>query len=85
MMTICTILGAILCAFVIILFGCFIFTIQYLIVYHCHRCPHCRHFMKFKGFKEDDRNGHFLFHCPKCGAWESIPKEDIIDESGLNS
>jgi uncharacterized C2H2 Zn-finger protein len=41
--------------------------------------------MEFKGFKEDDKNGHFLFHCPKCGAWESIPKEDIIDESGLNS
>ena len=82
MMTIFTILGAVLlCVFAIILFGCFIFTIHYLVTFRFRRCPHCKHFMEYKGFKEDDKDGHFLFHCPKCGAWESVQKESIMEEN----
>jgi uncharacterized C2H2 Zn-finger protein len=34
--------------------------------------------MEYKGMKEDDNNGHYLFHCPKCGAWEQVPKEEFF-------
>ena len=74
-----TITGIALAAILLIVFfGCFIFTVQYLWMYHCHKCPHCKHFMEFKGLKEDNENGHFLFHCPKCGAWEQVPKEEFL-------
>jgi uncharacterized C2H2 Zn-finger protein len=34
--------------------------------------------MEYKGLKEDNDNGHYLFHCPKCGAWQQIPKEQFF-------
>jgi uncharacterized C2H2 Zn-finger protein len=34
--------------------------------------------MEYKGLKEDDDNGHYLFYCPKCGAWEQVPKEEFF-------
>lgn len=79
MMHILYIIGGIfLVALVMILFACFIFTIQYIWMYHCHRCKHCGHFMEFRGLKEDKDEGHFLFHCRECGAWEEIPKEEFL-------
>ena len=34
--------------------------------------------MKYKGLKEDSGSGHFLFHCPHCGAWQQIPKDIFL-------
>ena len=34
--------------------------------------------MNYKGLKEDDNSGQYLFHCPKCGAWEQMPREEFI-------
>ena len=34
--------------------------------------------MDYKGLREDENNGHYLFHCEHCGAWEEIPKEEFI-------
>ena len=34
--------------------------------------------MDYRGLKEVNNNGHYLFHCPNCGAWEQIPKEEFF-------
>jgi hypothetical protein len=34
--------------------------------------------MEYKGLKEDNDKSHYLFHCPKCGAWEQVPKEKFF-------
>jgi hypothetical protein len=38
--------------------------------------------MEYKGLKDDDANGHYLFHCPHCGAWESVSKETLFRQCG---
>lgn len=82
MTTVFTIIGgAIACFVAIVLLGCFVFTVQYIWLYKFHKCPHCGHRSQFKGFKEDDNNGHFLFYCTKCRAWETIAKEDFFRDS----
>jgi hypothetical protein len=72
------VIGVILSFIAILLFGCLLFTVQYLWLYHCHRCKYCHHRMKFRGFKENEDESHYLFHCPECGAWEQIPKEEFF-------
>ena len=77
-----TIVGGIIgICFIVILLGCFLFTVQYIWMYHCHKCPHCGKYMEFRGLKEDEDNGNFLFHCPKCGAWEQVPREEFLRNS----
>jgi phage FluMu protein Com len=77
-MTLITIIiGAIACFLMIILLGSLLFTFQYIWQYKCHRCKHCGHFMAFKGLKEEGDDAHYLFHCPKCGAWEQIQKGEL--------
>ena len=34
--------------------------------------------MEYRGLKDDNNNGHYLFHCPKCGAWQQIPREQFL-------
>lgn len=34
--------------------------------------------MEYKGLKEDNDKGHYLFQCPHCGAWEQIPKNVFL-------
>ena len=46
--------------------------------FHMHPCKHCGHSMEYKGLKEDNEDGHYLFHCPNCGAWEQIPKNVFL-------
>ena len=77
--TLLTILG-IICLVVIgvVLIVCFVFVTHYLMWFHCKLCKYCNHTMEYKGLKEDGCNGHYLFHCPKCGAWEEIAKEDFF-------
>lgn len=58
----------------------FIFVIQYIIRFKFRTCKCCGHSMKYKGFKPDDNNGHYLFHCPKCGAREQISEEDFFKD-----
>lgn len=72
-------IGYILLAVLLLLFviAC-ISIIQYLYTFYCHKCKHCGGIMEYKGLKEDMDNGHFLFHCSHCGAWEEIPKNEIF-------
>ena len=51
--------------------------IQYVIYFHFRPCKHCGHYMNYHGLKIDDKDGHYLFYCPKCGAWEQVPKEQF--------
>lgn len=67
---------AILCF--IILAAFFIVTLQYLVFFKWRNCKYCHHHMDFRGLKEVDDNSHYLFHCPNCGAWEQIPKEEFL-------
>ena len=75
MSTILNILLAILLIVVVVLLICIL---PYILHFYNHLCKHCGHSMEYKGLKEDDREGHYLFHCPKCGAWEQIPKEVFL-------
>ena len=79
MSNILTFFGAIVFALALILLMAFIFlSMQFLLFFKWRKCNHCHHTMEYKGMKEDDNNGHYLFHCPKCGAWEQVPKEDFF-------
>ena len=43
-----------------------------------HRpCPHCSHSMEYKGEKQHTDGDIYLFHCPKCGAWDEVPKAEL--------
>jgi hypothetical protein len=33
--------------------------------------------MDYKGLKNDNCDPHYLFHCPKCKAWEQVPVTEI--------
>ena len=85
-MTVLNIIGCIFAAVcLIVLFACMLFALQYFVWFHWRSCKHCYHTMKYKGLKEDNDNGHYLFHCPKCGAWEQIPKEQFFREIDENT
>ena len=30
------------------------------------------------GLRDDENCGHYLFHCENCGAWQQIPKEEML-------
>lgn len=79
MATLISIIGyAVLAAFIIAVIVCLIFLLQYIMYFHYRQCRHCGHTLEYKGLKEDSGNGHHLFHCPKCGAWEQITPEDFF-------
>lgn len=67
-------------AFVLLLGAAAIVTVPYVLYFHCHYCKHCGHRMEYRGLKGDDKNGHHLFHCPKCGAWEEVPKDVFLNK-----
>ena len=78
-MIVLKIIGAVIAFTVaVIFFAFFIVGIHYLVWFHRRSCKYCNHTLEFKGLKEDDGNGHYLFHCPECGAWEQIPKEEFF-------
>ena len=75
------IFGSILAAIGLVLLAAFlIITSQYLLFFKWRLCKRCNHNMEYKGLREDSDNGHYLFHCPHCGAWEQIPKEEFYRE-----
>lgn len=36
--------------------------------------------MEYKGFKTNNDDKHYLFYCPKCGAWETVPYEKFFKQ-----
>jgi hypothetical protein len=89
MATALNIIGFIFAALcLIVLFACFTFILHYLSWFHWKPCKHCGHNMEYRGLKEDNENGYYLFHCPKCGAWQQIPKEqffrDVEESEAVN-
>ena len=69
----CIILGIVLVAIIVILvlFG------RFVLLFNHRPCPHCYADMTFRGEKERKEGNIYLFHCPKCGAWEEVPKEEL--------
>ena len=58
-----------------------IYGLHYISWFHLRPCKHCGHHMDYKGLKDDEHGGHFLFHCTHCGAWEQIPKQEFFREA----
>lgn len=64
--------------FVLYIFAFAIIGMQLLVWFQWKPCKHCGHTLEYKGLKEDKEEGHYLFHCPHCGAWEQIPKSTFL-------
>lgn len=79
MLLLTIILGIVAVVIMLFIFGFAIIGAQYISWFHFHVCKHCKHTMEYRGLKDDDKGGHYLFHCSKCGRWESIPKEEFFD------
>lgn len=67
--------GGLLISFSLLVVG-----LQYIAIFHWRPCKYCNHNLKYKGFKGDEQNGHYLFYCPHCGAWEEVPKQEFIKD-----
>ena len=79
MSTAVTIFGAVIIGLSIIMLAAFGYiSLQFLLFFHWRKCKHCNHNMDYRGFKDDDDNGHYLFHCPECGAWDQVPREEFF-------
>lgn len=56
---------------VLVLFG------RFILLFNHRPCPHCSHSMEYKGEKQRTEGNVYLFHCPKCGAWDEVPKAEL--------
>lgn len=56
---------------VLVLFG------RFILLFNHHSCPHCSYSMEYKGERQRAEGNVYLFHCPKCGAWEEVPKVEL--------
>ena len=51
-----------------------------------HACKHCHKIMDYKGLRENEKESHYLLHCPHCGAWEQIDKGELTKKvAGFNT
>ena len=56
---------------VLVLFG------RFILLFNHRPCPHCSHSMEYNGEKQHTDGDIYLFHCPKCGAWDEVPKAEL--------
>lgn len=56
---------------ILVLFG------RFILLFNHRPCPHCSHSMEYKGEKQRTEGNVYLFHCPKCGAWEEVPRAEL--------
>ena len=74
-----SILGYILVAIVVVVvLVALVISLKLFVWFNYRPCKHCSHNMVYRGLKEDDNGGHYLFHCEHCGAWENVPKKELI-------
>jgi hypothetical protein len=73
-----TILGAIVIFLIVLGAAALVIGLHYSLFFLRKKCKHCNHVMEYKGLKEDNKKGHYLFHCEHCGAWEQVPKEEFF-------
>lgn len=68
-----TILGIffVVAILVLVMFG------RFILLFNHRPCPHCNHSMEYKGEKQRTEGNVYLFHCPKCGAWDEVPKAEL--------
>ena len=81
MMTILSFMGyVLLAACFILLVVAIILGTHYLFWFKFRSCKYCGHTMEYKGLRGEEGSGHYLFHCPKCGAWEQLSQEKFLKE-----
>lgn len=77
-MNLLTIFGTIIAAVCFILLAAFLVVFfHYFVFFRWRSCKHCHQTMDYRGGKGDNDDEYYLFHCPKCGAWEKVPKEEF--------
>ncbi len=65
-----------------LMIACLVFLVfPYILLLRMNTCKYCGHIMEYKGLKEDNDKGHYLFHCPHCGAWQQIPEEELFGKN----
>ena len=65
---------AVVASFIVVLA---ITILKLLLWFYRRKCKYCSHTMSYKGLREDNGNGHYLFHCGKCGSWEQVSRERL--------
>ena len=76
--------------FLVLAFAVFVLlmtaAVHFYLWFHCRSCKYCHHTLEHKGLRDDDKGGHYLFHCPHCGAWEEVPRDEFFSglERGIN-
>jgi len=63
-------------SFVVVVLGLVLFA-RFILLFKHRTCPHCSHSMEYKGEKQHTDGDIYLFYCPKCGAWEDVPKAEL--------
>lgn len=61
-----------------------VFIAKYLFWFNFRKCKHCNSTMTYKDTREDDNNGHYLFHCEHCGSWEEVPREEFFHSCDID-
>lgn len=56
---------------ILVLFG------RFILLFNHRSCHHCNCNMEYKGEKQRTEGNIYLFNCPKCGAWEEVPKAEL--------
>lgn len=88
MTSVFNIIGLVLLALVFIcLAALLVVGLHFWLWFHCRSCKHCHHTLEHKGLQEDADGDYYLFHCPHCGAWEKVPRDEFFCdfEKGCNS
>lgn len=79
MMTVLSVIWfVILSVLLVAIFAILLFVLHSYVYFHWRICKHCHHTLEYKGLKDDDADGHYLFHCPHCGAWEQVSRQKYM-------
>lgn len=73
-----TAVGIVLVVIAFIVLYIIIMGIAYIARFHIKPCKYCGHIMEFRGEKKRQEGEVYLFQCPKCKAWEEVPKEEFL-------
>ena len=78
-MVIANIIGVIIIiVLVCIAFYAFINIIKFFLLFYARHCKYCDHTMDFKGYHTDKGEHYYTFHCPHCGAWDKVKRDELL-------
>ena len=70
--------GVLIAVFILVVLFFISLGFKLLVWFNFRECKHCKHIMRYKGFRDDENGGYYIFHCKQCGAWEHIPKKEFF-------